>query len=246
MKAQSCQGEFTIVGVGPGDPELLTLKAVRSIEAADVVAYPTVSGGRGRAREIAAAHVCGQIELGFEVPMREDPRPAQMAYDAASAKIAEALDAGRNVVLLCEGDAFFYASAMYIHARLAGRYAIAVVPGVISLAACAAAAGQPLGSRNEVFRVVPAPLDEDALRAAFAGDGPIAVIKVGRHFEKVRGVLADLGRLNDAVIVEGAATPSQSVSRMAEFTGHKAPYFSTILVAGCMAAPGTAMKVDKA
>ena len=117
--------------------------------------------------------------------------PAQEVYDRAAKSLGEHLEAQRDVAVLCEGDPFFYGSFMYLFARRAERFPVEVVPGVSSLTACAAVLGAPLAARNDVLTVVPAPLDEAALKARLSNGDAAAIIKLGRHFAKVRRVLDD-------------------------------------------------------
>lgn len=219
------------VGVGPGDPELLTLKAVRLIGAADVIAYPAPADGTdSMARAIAAPHIpVGKIEIVIETPMIPGRFPADDVYDRYAIEIAGHLDAGRSVVVLCEGDPFLYGSFMYLFGRLSGQYQSDVVPGVSSICACAAVAGQPLVSRNQVLSIVPAPLHEDDLEARIAAADAVAIMKVGRHLAKVRRVLEKLGRMQGAIYVERATLADQRVMPLSELEGDKAPYFSMIL-----------------
>ena len=232
MTGAARQGRLNVVGVGPGDPDLVTLKAARLIAAADVVAYPVTESGRSRARATAGDHIGPeQVELGFRLPMSVDPAPAQRAYDAVSHDIRGHLAAGRTVALLCEGDPFFYGSAMYIYQRLAADCDVHVVPGVSSLTATAAVAGVPLASRNDVLKVVPAPLEEAALRGELDGCHAAAIIKVGRHFAKVRRVIEALGRVDDTVLVEAATGEAQRVVALAHLPAGAQDYFSTVLIA---------------
>ena len=218
------------VGLGPGDPELMTVRAHRLIAQADVVAYPSLAGGESFARAIAAAAIRpGAEEIVMEVPMSTERAPAQAAYDAGAARIAGALDSGRDVVCLCEGDPFFYGSFMYVFARLAARYRVEVVPGVTSLTACAASAAMPLVARNERLTVLPGPLPEDELRARIEGAESVAIMKVGRHMAKIRGVIDALGLTARAVYVERASLPQEVVCPLAE-APEEAPYFSMILL----------------
>jgi len=222
------------VGVGPGDPELMTLRAHRLIAAAPVVAYPapdrSVAGGASFARSIAAGSIrADAIEIPIVIPMREDRYPAQEAYDRGAAEIAGHLAAGRDVVVLCEGDPFFYGSFMYLHARLADRFRVEITPGVTSLTACAAALGRPLSARNQSLTVVPGPLPEAALKARVAAAEAVAIMKVGRHLPKIRRVLDDLGLIARAGYVERATLPDQVVRPLSE-APENAPYFSMILV----------------
>lgn len=218
------------VGLGPGAPDLITLRAARLIEAAQVVAYPTLAGADSFARAIAAALIAPDAqEIVMDVPMSVERAPAQAAYDKGAAEIAAALDAGRDVVCLCEGDPFFYGSFMYLFARLSDRYRVEVVPGVTSITACAARAGMPLAARNERLTVLPGPLPEDELRARIAGAESVVIMKVGRHLAKIRAVIDDLGLTASAVYVERATLPQEVVLPLAQ-APEKAPYFSMILL----------------
>ncbi|MEN9010749.1 MAG: precorrin-2 C(20)-methyltransferase [Yoonia sp.] len=218
------------VGLGPGAPDLMTLRAARLIEAAKVVAYPTLAGGESFARAIAADLISDDVrEIVIDVPMTVERAPAQEAYDTGAAAIAAALDAGEDVVCLCEGDPFFYGSFMYLFARLSGKYQVEVVPGVTSVTACAARAGMPLAARNERLTVLPGPLPEDELRARIEGAESVVIMKVGRHMAKIRAVIDGLGLTDNAVYVERATLPQEVVSPLAD-APEKAPYFSMILL----------------
>ncbi|MBR2575327.1 MAG: precorrin-2 C(20)-methyltransferase [Loktanella sp.] len=218
------------VGVGPGAPDLMTLRAARLIAGAAVIAYPTLAGAASFARAIAADLIAPDArEIVMDVPMSVERAPAQAAYDAGAVQIAAALDAGQDVVCLCEGDPFFYGSFMYLFARLSGRYRVEVVPGVTSITACAARAGKPLVARNERLTVLPGPLPEDELRARIDGAESVVIMKVGRHLAKVRAVIADLGLTEMAVYVERATLPDEVVLPLAD-APERAPYFSMILL----------------
>ena len=218
------------VGLGPGDPDLVTLKAARLIAACPVVAYPALAGGASFARSIAAGLIPpGAREIAIDVPMTTDRAPAQAAYDEGAARIAGALDAGLDVACLCEGDPFFYGSFMYLHARLSGRFAVEVVPGVTSLTAAAARAGRPLAARNERLTVLPGPLPEAELRARIEGADSVAVMKLGRHLPKVRGVIDALGLTDAAIYVERATLADEVILPLRD-APEAAPYFSMILL----------------
>ena len=176
-----------VVGVGPGDPELLTLKAARIIAAADVVAYPETTTGSLAAR-IAAGHTADAVHLPFVVPMSNDGA-AETAYDGAAAAIAAEIAAGRTVALLCEGDPMLYGSAASITARLAGTVPIEVVPGVAAATACAAAAGVSLVRGETPLTILPSTADPAVLRRTLAAPGAVVLYKVGRHFDKVLRLL---------------------------------------------------------
>lgn len=218
------------VGLGPGDPELITLKAARLIAACPVVAYPALPGTPSLARSIAAGLIAdGTHEIVMEVPMTRDRSPAQAAYDQGAARIAEALDLGQDVALLCEGDPFFYGSFMYLHARLADGYAVEVIPGVSSVMAAASRLGLPLAARNEVMSVLPAPLDDAALRARIAAADSVAIMKLGRHMPRVRALLDEMGLTARAQYIERATLADECAMPLAD-APQTAPYFSMILV----------------
>jgi precorrin-2/cobalt-factor-2 C20-methyltransferase len=218
------------IGLGPGDPELMTLKAARLIAAATVVAYPALGGSPSFARSIAAGAIRADArEIVIDVPMSTAREPAQAAYDIAAMAIATELEAGRNVVCLCEGDPFFYGSFMYLFARLSDRFEVEVVPGVTSITACAARAGMPLAARNERLTVLPGPLPKAELRARIEGAESVAILKVGRHLDKIRTVIDGLGLTARAVYVERATLPDEVVCPLAE-APDVAPYFSMILL----------------
>ena len=219
------------LGIGPGDPELITVKALRLLKAAPVLAYPAPETGESLARRIVAPHLGGgQTEVAIRMPLVEARFPAQQVYDRAAEELGGHLAAGRDVAVLCEGDPFFYGSFMYLFARLSERHRIEVVPGVSSLTACAAALGAPLAARNDVLAVLPATLPAEVLLARLKSCDAAAVIKVGRHLEKVRTVLAELGLVDRARYIERATMPNQQAMPLAEVGADAAPYFSMILV----------------
>jgi precorrin-2/cobalt-factor-2 C20-methyltransferase len=227
---QPASGTLWGVGVGPGDPELMTLKAARLIRAARVVAYPAPDTGESFARSIAADLIApGAIELAMVVPMRADRFPAQAIYEQAALAIAAHLAAGTDVVALCEGDPLFYGSFMYLHARLAARHPVEVVPGVSSLGACAAALGRPLVARNGVLSVLPGPLPDAELGPRIEAADAVAIMKVGRHMPRLRALVDALGLTARAAYVERASLPQGRACRLAE-APDDAPYFSMILI----------------
>jgi precorrin-2 C20-methyltransferase/precorrin-3B C17-methyltransferase len=236
------------VGLGPGDPELITLKAARLIEAADVIAYHSARHGRSIARGVAARHLRGdQVEEPLVYPLTvettDHPGGYQGAIDdfyAASAdKLATHLDAGRDVVLLCEGDPLFYGSYMHMHQRLAGRYRTEVVPGVTSVSAAAAVLGRPLVEGEEILTVLPGTLPPEVLAERLAGTDSAAVLKLGRTFEKVRKALTDAGRLDDALYVERATWETQRTGPLSDVDPDTVPYFSLALLPSKLAAERT-------
>jgi precorrin-2/cobalt-factor-2 C20-methyltransferase len=231
-------GRLYGLGVGPGDPELLTLKALRLLRAVPVVAYPAPEHGNSFARSIVAAWIeRHQREIAIRFPMRPGPPPVEI-YDGAAAELAAELEDGRDVALLCQGDPLFYGSFINVFTRLAGRYQIEIVPGVSSLTACAAAAATPLVSRDDTLAVIPATLDEDQIAARLAASESVAIVKLGRHIAKVRRVLDRLGLLDGAVCIEHATLPTQRVAPFACINPDRAPYFSTVLIATSRRADG--------
>lgn len=223
-------GTLYLVGVGPGDPELLTLKAARLLGAVPVVAYPETGEDKALALAIARHLVNpGAERLSVAIPMRVERAPAQAAYDAAATAIRAHLEADRDVGYLCAGDPLFYGSAMYLIPRIAPHASIEIVPGVTSLTAAAAAIGRPLAARDEVLKVLPATLSNTVLRSELEAAPAVAIIKVGRHFDRIRALLADTGHAQGAVVVEHASSSNQRITPLAAFAHDERPYFSTIL-----------------
>ena len=220
------------IGVGPGDPDLITLKALKLLRSAPVIAYPAPETGDSFARAIAAPHLPGgQVEIAIRMPIGDGQFPKHDIYDRAAAEIAGHAAAGRDVAVLCEGDPFFYGSFMYLHQRLIERCNVKIVPGVSSLMACAAAADLPLAARNEALTVIPAPIADEELRQRIAQCDAAAIIKVGRHLQRVRGIIADAGLLDHAWYIERATLAAQRTMKLSDMTDASAPYFSMILLA---------------
>jgi precorrin-2/cobalt-factor-2 C20-methyltransferase len=210
---------------------LMTLKAVRVLERAPVLAYPAPNEGESSARAIAAPFIpVGRTEIAIRVPMRPGIVPAEI-YDRAGEEIAAHLSAGRDVAVLCEGDPFFYGTYLYLHERLARRFSTVVVPGVSSLMACAAAAGSPLVRRDETLSVLPATLPDAALETCLKRADAAAILKVGRHLPRLRALIERAGRLDRAVYVAYASRSDECVLPLGRQAG-PAPYFSMILVPG--------------
>ena len=224
-------GKLFGLGLGPGDPELLTLKALRILQASPVIAYPAPDDGKSFARSIVAEYLDeNQTEIPIIIPMRVARFPAKTVYDTASKLIAEHLDAGRDVAVLCEGDPFFYGSFMYLFERLAGKYEIEIVPGVSSLVASAAALQRPLAARNDILSVIPAPLDDEAILAHLAASDAVAIIKLGRHFERIKNLIEKAGLTASSGYLERVTLDNQKVKPLSEAGDDSAPYFSMILI----------------
>lgn len=227
----SARGTAIGIGVGPGDPELMTLKGARILSSVPVVAYPAPETGESLARRIAATHLPeGATEIAIRMPLSADRFPVESVYDRAAKDIATHLGAGRDVAILCEGDPFFYGSFMYLFARLADNWPVEVVPGVSSLTACAAVSRKALAALNDILTVLPATLPDDILRERLAATDAAAIIKVGRHLPRIRALLDELDLSNNAEYIEHATMADETHGPLAKLQDAKAPYFSMILV----------------
>lgn len=233
------------VGLGPGDPELVTVKAARLIGAADVVAYHCARHGRSIARSIAEPYLRdGQIEERLVYPVTtetiEHPGGYEGAiaefYEVAAARLAAHLAAGRDVVLLAEGDPLFFSSYMHMHKRLAERFETRIVPGVTSVSAASAAVGVPLVEGDEVLTVLPGTLAPEVLAERLRHTDAAAVMKVSRHFDGIRDALKQAGRLDDAYYVERASAAAQRTAAVADVPASEVPYMALVLVPGPRAA----------
>jgi precorrin-2/cobalt-factor-2 C20-methyltransferase len=224
-------GRLYGIGVGPGDPELLTLKALRILQSVPVVAYHSAPDKQSIARKIISPHLLGnQTEVVFHFPRALEPAAAKPIYDREIQPIADHLAAGRDVAVLCEGDPFFYGSFMYLFTRLSERYATEVVPGVSSLSACPVALGVPFTYYTDIMTVLPAPLPAEILTSQLLATDAAAIIKLGRHFPKVRDILNQLGMAQRSHYIERATMPDQQIIPLAEVDPAKVPYFSMIIV----------------
>lgn len=224
------KGRLHGIGVGPGDPDLVTIKAARLLRSLPVIAWPELPGRPGFAHEIAREHI-GEVskKLPFEVPMTLERAPAQAAYDKAASEIARHLEAGRDVGVLCEGDPLFYGSFMYLLARLGTRFETEITPGVSSLSACTAAAQMPLVARSETLTVIPATCDDASLTEAMTRADAVAIPKVGRHFGRLEMLITALGLAEKARLVIHASMAGERVCRLDEAPAMP-PYFSMILI----------------
>ena len=224
------------IGVGPGDPELITLKAHRILTSCPVVAWPApdhgaAGVGESFARSIVAHHIhADQLEIPIIVPMKTERFPAKEVYDHAAVEIGNHLKAGSDVCVLCEGDPFFYGSFMYLFERLADDHRVEIVPGVSSLMASAAALQQPLAARNDVLTIIPAPLPDAVIMAALKGADAVAILKLGRHLPRLRALIGEAGLLGSAFYLERIGLPNQRVLPLAELEDDTAPYFSMIQI----------------
>ncbi|NJL92164.1 MAG: precorrin-2 C(20)-methyltransferase [Coleofasciculaceae cyanobacterium SM2_1_6] len=223
-------GKLYGLGIGPGDPELLTLKAHRILTTVPVIAYPTMENGKVLARAIVADFIRPeQIEIPMPLPFSVD-RSSQPHYDIAAENIAAHLHLGRDVAVLCVGDPMLYGTFMYIFNRLCDRFAIEVVPGISSVMASAAMLGVPITYRNDVFSIMPATLDAEILSDRLLNIDAAAIIKLGRHFPKVRNILDELGLLERALYIERATLPNQRIIPITELDPEAVTYWSLILI----------------
>lgn len=234
-------GRLLGLGVGPGDPELITVKALRLLREAPVVGYLAAKGRKGNAFSIIEAHLRPEQKLlGMIYPVTTEHVPAPLSYeqiiadfyDASARDVARHLDDGLDVAVICEGDPFFYGSFMYLHDRLAAHYPTEVVPGVCSIVACASVLGAPLVYRNQSLAVISGVLPEEELAQRLAEVEAAAIMKLGTNFEKVRRVLTRLGLAERALYVERATMANQRTLPLAEIAAETVPYFSMILIPG--------------
>ncbi|MDT7730066.1 MAG: precorrin-2 C20-methyltransferase / precorrin-3B C17-methyltransferase [Mycobacterium sp.] len=235
------RGRLWGVGLGPGDPELVTVKAARVIAEADVIAYHSARHGRSIARGIAEPYLRpGQIEehLVYPVTTETTDHPGGYAgamedfYREAGDRIAAHLEAGRSVALLAEGDPLFYSSYMHMHTRLTQRFDAVIVPGVTSVSAASAATGTPLVQGDQVLTILPGTLPADELKRRLADTDAAVVLKLGRSYPAVREALSSAGRLDETFYVERASTPLERVMPAGEVDDETVPYFSLAMLPG--------------
>ncbi len=234
-------GRLFGVGTGPGDPELLTLKAVRAIGEADVLAYFAKAGRAGNGRAIVEGLLKpGMVELPLYYPVTteihkdHDDYKGQITafYDASAAAVAEHLAAGRTVAILSEGDPMFYGSYMHLHVRLADRFPTEVIPGITAMSGCWSLSGLPIVQGDDVLSVLPGTMGEEELSRRLVDTEAAVIMKVGRNLPKIRRALSNAGRLGEAVYVERGTTPVGKSMRLSEKLDDVAPYFSLVLVPG--------------
>ncbi|WP_353645940.1 precorrin-2 C(20)-methyltransferase [Mesorhizobium sp. WSM2239] len=240
------KGRLIGVGTGPGDPELLTLKAVRALAEADVVAHFSKRGSNGNARAIISEHLRPEIiELPLLYPVTVEVDKEHVDYKSAisdfyeeSAKaVAEHLTAGRTVAVLSEGDPLFYGSYMHLHVRLADRFSTEVIPGVTAMSGCWSQAGLPIVQGDDVLSVLPGTMSEFELTRRLADTDAAVIMKVGRNLSKIRRALEATGKLARAIYVERGTMANTASMPLADKADDDAPYFSIVLVAGWAGRP---------
>ncbi|WP_010546349.1 precorrin-2 C(20)-methyltransferase [Sphingomonas elodea] len=228
------------VGLGPGDPDLLSVRADRLVRGARHVAYFRKAGRPGQARRIAEGMLrADAIELPMEYPVTteipvSDPRYnacLSAFYATCTERLLALARAGEDVVVLCEGDPFFYGSFMHLHSRLSGQVPVAVVPGITGMAGAWNATGQPITWGDDVLTIAMATLPEAELVRRIRDTDALVVMKIGRNLAKLRRAVAEAGREDEAWLVEHAAMPEQRVTPLAQATS-VTPYFSILLIHG--------------
>lgn len=234
-------GRLIGVGTGPGDPELLTVKAVRAIEGADVIAYFAKQGRGGNGKAIVEHLLRPGVEL---LPLyypvtteldKGDPLYQSRItefYNASAEAVACHLDAGRTVAVLSEGDPLFYGSYMHLHVRLSQRYPTEVIPGISAMSGCWSLAGMPIVQGDDVLSVLPGTMGEQELTRRLADTEAAVIMKVGRNLPKIRRALQAAGRLGEALYVERGTMANAAMVKLAERGEGEAPYFSLVLVPG--------------
>jgi precorrin-2/cobalt-factor-2 C20-methyltransferase len=234
-------GRLFGIGLGPGDPDLLTVKAVRLIQAAPVVSYFAKAGRRGNARAIVDRWLTGSaVEVPLHYPMTTEhafDSPVYVTtlaafYEGAVAALSAHLEAGRDVALLSEGDPLFYGSFMHLYVRLRSRFPVTLVPGITGMAGCWAAAGEPMTWGDDMLSVLPGTLPRASLTERLRAADAAVIMKLGRNFAKVRAAVDEAGLLSRAIYVERGTMDSEVVMRLADKADGPGPYFSLILIPG--------------
>ena len=225
-------GRLIGIGTGPGDPELVTLKAIRLARSADIVVHLAAKGRASRARTTMAPHLePGVAERAVELDMGFDRSSVEQSYDALAHDLRPELAAGRTVVVLCEGDPLLFGTFLYVWERLP-EAAVEIVPGIASPHAAAAAGRWAIVRGDQAFAVLPATMGMAALRSRLALVDAAAIVKVGRHVAAVRHLLAEWGLLDDALLAVQVSTAAEEVVPLASFTADVAPYFALVLTRG--------------
>jgi precorrin-2/cobalt-factor-2 C20-methyltransferase len=233
-------GRIICCGLGPGDPDLISVRADRIIRAATHVAYFRKRGRKGQARQIADGMLAADVR---EYPM-EYPVTTELAFDSEDyvRLLAEFYDAWADrlervaresdIVVLCEGDPFFYGSFMHLHARLQGRVEIDVIAGIPGMAGCWNAVGQPIALGDDVMTVLTGTLPEAELVTRASNSDALVIMKTGRNLAKVRRALQAAGRLDEAWLIERGTMPGEKVARLKDVGAAECPYFAIVLVHG--------------
>ncbi|WP_417273942.1 precorrin-2 C(20)-methyltransferase [Celeribacter halophilus] len=229
------------LGLGPGDPDLMTVRADRLLRKARHVAFFRKAGRKGQARQSVEGLIpADAVEYPMEYPVTTeipftDPeynRLLAQFYETCTARLVELARAGEDVVVLCEGDPFFYGSFMHLYMRLLDQVPVEVVPAITGMSAAWTATGAPITWGDDVLGVLMGTLPEAALVDGISRSDAVVIMKIGRHIDKVRAALRAAGKYEQAWLVEYASMPQQTVQRLAEVEGKVTPYFSIIIVHG--------------
>ena len=233
-------GKIICVGLGPGDPDLMSLRAHRAVTSAVQIAYFRKAGRAGQARRIVAGLLReGVVEHPMEYPVTTELRFDSPAYNAALARFYDDC-AGRlqvlaktcDIVVLCEGDPFFYGSFMHLYNRLQGVVEMEIVPGITGMSGCWTATGMPITWGDDVLTVLMGTLPEADLTRLMGQADALVVMKTGRNLPKIRRALQAAGRLEVAWLVESGTMPDQRIQRLVEADAAQCPYFAIVLVHG--------------
>jgi precorrin-2/cobalt-factor-2 C20-methyltransferase len=233
-------GRIICVGLGPGDPDLMSLRAHRLVSEAQHVAYFRKAGRPGQARRIVEGLLrlgCAEYPMEYpvttELPFNSPDYISQLTafYDDWAERLAE-LAREEEVIVLCEGDPFFYGSFMHLHVRLRGRAEVEVVPGITGMSGCWTATGAPITWSDDVLTVLTGILPESELARRMRDSDALVVMKTGRNLPKIRRALNAAGRLEQAWLVAHGTTRQQRVLRLAEMPEEDCPYFAIVLVHG--------------
>lgn len=235
------KGKIYGVGVGPGDPELITIKGLKAIESADIIAFHQAANKKSNALTIAECWIKdSQSLLPLIYPITTQTPPDKLSYDDILSKfydditleLASHLEQGKTITVLAEGDPLFYSSFMYIHDRLADRFHTTIIPGVTSISGASAALATPLCYRNETFTVLSAVLDEATLKQKLAEKSAFAIMKLGRNIDKIINILKELQLFDKALYIERASMKDEKICSLSEVDSSCTPYFSLILIPG--------------
>ncbi|PZQ99346.1 MAG: precorrin-2 C(20)-methyltransferase [Cereibacter sphaeroides] len=234
-------GTIWCVGLGPGEPDLMSVRADRLLRRARHVAYFRKAGRPGQARQIVEGMLPADVtEFPMEYPVTTEIPLDDPGYNAAlsgfyadcAAHLSTLSRAGHEVVVLCEGDPFFYGSFMHLHSRLSPDHPVQIVPGITGMSGAWTSSGQPITWGDDVLTVLMATLPEDELARRMADSDALVVMKIGRNIDKVRRALVRSGRFDTAWLVEHATMPEQKVMRLVDASERITPYFSIVLVHG--------------
>jgi precorrin-2/cobalt-factor-2 C20-methyltransferase len=233
-------GKIICAGLGPGDPDLMSLRAAKAVQAALHVAYFRKAGRQGQARRIVNGMLAEHcVEYAMEYPVTTE-LPADSAeyisalnrfYDDWAARL-EQLAATEDVLVLCEGDPFFYGSFMHLHVRLRGKVEMEIIPGITGMSGCWTASGTPITWGNDILTILPGTLPEAELARRMADADAFVVMKTGRNLPKIKRALAKAGRLEAAMLVAHGTTRQERIARVTEMAEDDCPYFAIVLAHG--------------